>query len=162
MVVLHLGFWAVSLVLIGSGAAKITQPQPFARFVTEAIGRTARTGFVQAIAAVEVLLGLVGLVLGGRTVAAAVALVYLAFALAVIVAMRKGSPSCGCFGAASSEPKAAHLVMNLGSSLVAVFAATLGVPPLSDGIEGFNTGFAVLAVVAVLVVAGGVIFVDTR
>lgn len=161
MLVSYVAFWVISLVLIGSGAAKLTQPEPFAHFIADATGRAVGAGVARAVAVAEIGVGLAGLVLAGRAVALLLTLLYVVFSIVVAAAMSSGAATCGCFGAASTRPRVAHLVMNLLSAVVALGAVVRVVPAMADGIAGRGTG-AVAAVGAVLLGAAGVIFVDTR
>lgn len=158
---LHATFWAVSLVLIGSGASKIMDATGFVRFLSDSTGRRVALVVGRVVGAGEALLGLAGLAVGGRVVAVIVAAVHGAFAVVVAVAIRRDAPSCGCFGAVSSRPRPAHLVMNVVSSVVAVWVTIRGVPPVADGVAGLGGG-VVVVVAVILTLAAGVIFVDTR
>ena len=45
---------------------------------------------------------------------------YVAFAVVVALAIRRGVPSCGCFGRRAAPPARVHVVTNLASALVAM------------------------------------------
>lgn len=158
----HVGFGAISLVLIGSGAAKVLDPSGFVRFLSDSSGRRVRSVVGRVTGGAEVLLGLMGLAVGGPLVAGLVALTYAAFTVVVAVALRRGSPSCGCFGAVSSQPRRSHLAMNAVSMLLAVVAAIDRVPPVADLLDGLAVGSSVIVIAVMLSMTAGVIFVDTR
>lgn len=86
---------------------------------------------------VEVVVGAVALVVGGRVLAALVAAMYAAFAVYVVVAMRRGAESCGCFGAEEDTPPSPrHVVidgvMAGGAALAAWTAASAPVDVAID------------------------------
>lgn len=158
---LDVGFWAVSLVLVASGASKVMDASRFVQSLSQLTGRRVPLTVGRVVGAGEVALGLAGLSVGGRLVAALVAVVYGAFAVVVAMAIRGRLPSCGCFGAASSRPRPAHLVVNIVSTVLAAWVSVRRVPPVADGLAGLDGG-AVVVVVVMLVITGGVVFVDTR
>ena len=124
-------FGMVAVVLVVSGVAKLWSPTGFVDLL-RALGVTVPRAVGQVVGALEVTVGLVAVVVGGRAVAAAVAVLYGVFAVAVVLARRAGAPSCGCFGAVSAPPSAVHAVVNVASALVAAAAAALGAPSLLD------------------------------
>jgi len=83
-------------------------------------------------AAVELVLGVAALVIGGAVTWALVAASYLAFAVFVGAALRSGKPvgSCGCFGREDTPPHIVHVVLDLALAGAAVGAAATGVVPL--------------------------------
>lgn len=159
---LHASFGVVSLVLVGSGAAKIADATGFVRFLSDSTRRSVPLAVGRAVGGCEAVLGLAALAVGGRVIAVMVALTYAAFAVVVAVAMRSGAPSCGCFGAASSRPRPAHLVMNVISMALAVVAALRDVPPVADLLGGLGIGAAAVVVAVMIAAVGAVVFVDTR
>lgn len=78
--------------------------------------------------AVEVVIGVGALAVGGPVFAVLVALSYLAFAGFVVIARRSGSPisSCGCFGKVDTPPSAVHVIIDLVAACVAVIVAISG------------------------------------
>lgn len=157
----NIGFWIVSAVLIGSGATKVTQPEPFARFIADSTGGTFNVGLVRGVAALEMILGLAGLTFGGRVTAGLICAAYLFFTVVVATAMRSGAETCGCFGAASTKPKPAHLWMNVVSAVVASVGLAVDAPGLADGLSGQGV-MAVVILIAVVLGTAAVFFVDTR
>ena len=67
--------------------------------------------------AIEVVIGVAALLVGGPVLCALVAASYLAFAGFVVVALRTGAPisSCGCFGKVDTPPSVVHVVLDLRS-----------------------------------------------
>ncbi len=167
MTILDGAFWAVSLVLVASGATKLAEPTAFADAlaglgVGGPDGSSSRRWTAVGVGLVEVGLGLNALVLGGAFVAALSALAYAAFTAVVLVARSRGMDSCGCFGARSGTPTVAHAAINAVSGLVCVAAVLAPPPAVSVGLGDLGAGAAVAAVLAVLVVAGAIIVADTR
>jgi hypothetical protein len=163
-------FWAVSLVLVASGAAKLAEPTAFAEALTDlglggrqgSSSRSAQRWTAIGVGLVELGIGLTALVLGGAVVAALAAAAYVAFTVVVLVARHRGLASCGCFGARSGTPSAAHAAINAASALVCAAAVLVPPPPVSDGLRSLSTVAAAGAVVAVLVVASAIVVADTR
>lgn len=172
MTILDAAFWAVCLVLVASGATKLVDPTPFAGALSaldprsrDAVhGGTVPSGRVvgTVVGAIEVVVGLAGLVVGGRAVAAVAAVAYACFAVVVLVARRRGLASCGCFGARSGPPSLLHAVINAGSALACAAAAVTGPVALADGLDGLGVAVAVGTVLAVLTVASLIVVADTR
>ena len=107
-----------------AGAAKLSRP---AGDSAGLFGFRARTGTVRLIAVLEVAVGASALLVG--TVAAwAVGLLYAAFALVVVRAVRGGAASCGCFGRLDAPPSLIHVAGNLALA-AASFAAAAGSAP---------------------------------
>ncbi|MDO5633344.1 MAG: MauE/DoxX family redox-associated membrane protein [Micrococcus sp.] len=100
--------WAVSLILIASGLAKLPAPQATA----EAFSRLrvpaalARPGLIRAYPVLEILLGLalwIPLTVLRPVFAAIAVVLFIAF-LVLVLRGREDNVSCGCFGAASVRP----------------------------------------------------------
>jgi hypothetical protein len=161
--ILDAACWAVCLVLVASGATKVVDPAPFATALA-ALGRyrSPSPAVSITVGAIEIVLGLSALALGGPWPAAAVSVAYALFAAVVLVARRRGLASCGCFGARSGAPSVTHAVVNLGSALVAGAAATTDPPAVAVGLEGLGIVAALGVVLAVLVAASAIVVADTR
>ncbi len=167
MIVAEVMFWAVSLVLIGSGAMKISQPDEFARFVTGASASNGRSSnplagsavlLARITGVVEVGVGALALVNGGVVLGWVLGVMYLLFSGIIAYAIATGAPSCGCFGSMSSKPSVGHLLVNLGSSTVALAGAILSVRAVNEAIAA--DGPLVIAAAGVAVIfAGWLIFV---
>lgn len=166
VVLLDACFWVVCLVLVASGATKLVDPAPFARVLGELrVGGpravTAHGASARAVGALEIAAGLVGLSLGGRWIAGAVALSYGSFTVVVLVARTRGLNSCGCFGERSGPPSLAHAALNAASAAVAGVGVVRAPEPIADALSGRGVGAAAL-VLAVLAAACAVVVVDTR
>jgi uncharacterized membrane protein YphA (DoxX/SURF4 family) len=154
--------WAVSLVMVASGAMKLADPSATADTLDRL---SAPGGMVTArlLGLAEVGVGLAVLAVGGRGLAALVGVLYLGFAGIVIAARSKGLPTCGCFGSRSAPPRIGHVIVNALSAVVAfVAAAGPNAPePVADGLGDLSGAGAVVVGVAVLVGAIGLIVFDT-
>jgi hypothetical protein len=84
--------------------------------------------------------------------------VYVAFSIWIVVALRSDAPlaSCGCLGKPDTPPTVAHLVMNLLAAVFSFGAAVTGPIELGGGVEGA----AALTVVAVGVYLAYIILTD--
>lgn len=152
-------FWVVCLVLVAAGASKLVAPTATGTTL-DALGLPGGEVAARALGGVELVAGLAGLAVGGRIVAAAVAVAYAAFAVVVALARRRDLPTCGCFGARSAPPSPVHVAVNGVSALVAAAAVALPAPPVADGISGLGaTGVVVVGLV--LLAAALVVAVDT-
>ncbi|HTO01908.1 MAG TPA: MauE/DoxX family redox-associated membrane protein, partial [Microthrixaceae bacterium] len=159
--VLDAAFWAICLVLVTSGAMKMSGPAGFAAFIEPVVGRRLAPTVARIVGVFELGLGFIGLAFGGRITAGLVALTYALFAVVVIVAIRRALPSCGCFGSRSAPPSGAHATANLISVLVAAVATARSTPGMAEGLEGLGL-WVVPTVLGVLLVAVLVVVVDTR
>lgn len=160
MVVLTGAFHVVAAVIAAGGAAKVASPDAFAALLRSLGVRVGRAGS-RAVGAAEVLLGVGAISMGGRGWAAAVAVAYAAFAVAVVSARRVGAASCGCFGAASAPPGAVHVVVNSLSAAVALATAAAGDVPAIDAVLRDQPALGIPYVLAVATGAWLVITVDT-
>lgn len=162
MLALDVALWVVCLVLVAAGATKLADPAPLAEALG-ALGVPVGSGAVsaRAIGTVEVVVGVAGLVVGGAAIAAIVSLIYLGFAVLVVLARRRGLASCGCFGSRSAPPSPVHVAMNLLCAIAAAVCAS-GTPraPI-DSLDQVGPRAAVGIGVA-LVLAVVVLVVDTR
>lgn len=80
---------------------------------------------VRVGSAVELLIGVGAITLGGPLLWGAVAVSYVAFAAFVAAALRSGTMigSCGCFGREETPPHWSHLVLNVALALAAAGSA---------------------------------------
>jgi hypothetical protein len=135
---------AGALLLLAAGAAKVVEP-------TRAAGALAALGWpsspllVRAGAAAEAVVGASALVVGGRLPAALVGVSYACFAAFVVVALRSGTPigSCGCFGAADTLPRRAHVAVDAVLAAAGLVGAVAGV----DAVVAATAPVVVAAVV---------------
>ncbi len=112
---------AVALLVV-SGVAKVVRPLSVVGAL-RALGLPDGRGVATALGAFEVALGVIVLTGGGAAFAAAVAILYAAFALAVVQLRRRDAAApCGCFGH-TTPPTQRHLVAN---ALMAGTAAVAG------------------------------------
>jgi len=133
------GPFAIASVLVAvGGAAKAARPRDTAQALT-AVGVRFPRVFPARVAvrvggAVEAVIGVAALLVGGPVLCAFVALSYLAFTGFVVVALRTGAPisSCGCFGKVDTPPSVVHVVLDLLFAGVALGAAFTGDVALPD------------------------------
>jgi hypothetical protein len=144
-----------SVLLIITGIAKLASPHDVERaLVSLGLPRIRYAGGI--IGAVEVLIGIAAFF--STRALLAQGLLYLAFAVWILLALRRDVPlaSCGCLGKDDTPPTWGHLVMNvLGAamSLGAAFTAPLAFP---GGLEGI----AMVVVIAVGVFLAYVVLTD--
>ncbi len=122
-------FVIASALLALGGAFKAVDPADTA-YALRTLGLPHAALLVRAGGAVEVVIGVGALAVGGPVFATLVALSYLAFAGFVVVALRSGSPisSCGCFGKVDTPPSSVHVVIDLLAAAVAATVAFAGDP----------------------------------
>lgn len=153
-------FWVTCTVLVVAGASKLSEPSGTAAALA-ALGVPGGNAAARALGAVEVGLGLGGLAVGGRVLAAGVAMAYGFFAVVVLVARRRGLASCGCFGARSAPPSVVHVAVNALSAAVAAGAAVTGPVPVADALAAVPLPTAATALGLVLLVTALVVVLDT-
>ena len=124
-------FMAAAAVLVVAGLAKAWRPSDTARALQIA-GLPAHRRLVRLGAGAEVAVGVLALTVPGAPTGALVAASYAAFAVFVVVALRRGWPlsSCGCFGRPDSKPTYGHAALNLGAAAAAAWWAGTGGRPL--------------------------------
>ncbi len=153
-------FWVTCTVLVVAGASKLSEPSGTAAALG-ALGIPGRDAAARALGAVEVGLGLGGLAVGGRVIAAGVAVAYAFFAVVVLVARRRGLASCGCFGARSAPPSPVHVAVNAVSAAVAAVAAVARPVPVADALAAVPWPTAAAALGLVVLVTALVVVLDT-
>lgn len=190
MIVVDAMFWVVCLVLVVAGASKVSAPQLVAPTFASLLaggradgggGRDGRlagdgafaVGIARTVGVAEVLIGIVALTVGGPIAAMVVAFIYVAFAVVVVMARRRGLASCGCFGVRSAAPSWVHVAVNLVSGAIAVVAALAGggltgggitgggPASVADGLADIGGVLAVVVVIAVVVATAMVVVLDT-
>ena len=117
----------LALVLVVSGFGKLAQPAPAATAMRDAglpVPFRGRAASGIALGVVEASIGLVALAVPTWWSAAALGGFYAALA-AFVVRLRSidGDAGCGCFGAASTPPGIAHLVLNSVAAVVGFVVA---------------------------------------
>jgi len=144
-----------SLLLIVTGVAKIRSPQDVNRALA-ALGLPSFRSAGLLIGAAEVAVGIAALFAAVGLLAQGI--LYLGFAIWVLVALRRDVPlaSCGCLGKDDTPPTVGHLVMNLIAVAASLGAVAGGPIRLGEGI----VGVAQLVVVGVGVFLSYVVLTD--
>ena len=144
---------AAALLALG-GVAKAFRPVDTANALA-AVGVSVHRNLVRVGGALEAAIGLGALATGSRSLAALVAVSYLAFTMFVLVALNRGTPisSCGCFGKADTPPSRVHVVLNLAAAGAAL---AIVVQPTS-GFVDVVAGQPLAGVPCVLLVVTGVV-----
>ncbi len=121
---------AAALLALG-GAPKVLRPEPAVRALAS-VGLPGSPMLVRLLGAFETCLAAAALTVGGRAVAALVAVSYVAFAAFVAVAMVRGGvlSSCGCFARPDTPPSAGHVAGNLVAAAIAGIVAWFPAPGL--------------------------------
>jgi hypothetical protein len=144
-----------ALVLVISGAQKVGAPRPAAQAMADAglpVPRRRRAAVGIALGVIEAATGLAVFAFPHAASAAWLGAFYLALAAFVIALRRRDATAgCGCFGAASTPPTNAHVVVNVVAAAVALGAAAIGVPDIVDVLD---EGAGVAVPYAALVVTG--------
>lgn len=145
----------LAVVLVVSGIQKLVAPSAAAAAMADARlplpwrGQPA-TGV--ALGVVEVATGVLALAVPNRLAAAWLGLFYLALAgFILLLRSRDADAGCGCFGAATTPPGTAHLVLNVGAALTGLGVAVAGVPDIVDVVDD---GILVAAAYVVLLAIG--------
>ena len=125
-------FYIAAALLAVAGAAKVQRPSATVGAL-RSIGVRAGRRTVQALGAAEVAIGAGAIAIGGIT-GWAVGAAYLAFAVFVLVALRRGGAvaSCGCFGTDDSPPTPVHVVLDTAAAGVGFAAAATGLGGITD------------------------------
>lgn len=136
-----------------AGIAKLADPGPAAGAL-RAAGLPHSRGAVRSLAALELGIGMAGLVVGGPVLAALAASVYIAFALFVAYALRNdlSISSCGCLGAADAPPTRVHVFVNIGIAVVLGYAVLHPLDPVSALVDAsVDRGLLALAFSGIVV-----------
>ena len=115
---------AAAVLLVVGGASKVVRPGNTTNAL-EALRLPGHPAAVRLLATAEMGIGVAAVVTGGRLAWLLVAASYVGFAGFVLVAMsREGAASsCGCFGTPGAPPTAAHVLVTLAASAVAIATA---------------------------------------
>jgi hypothetical protein len=151
------GPFAIATVLLAvGGAAKAVRPRDTAQALA-AVGMRFPRVFPARVAvrvggAVEAVIGVAALIVGGPVLCSLVAISYLAFTGFVVVALRTGAPisSCGCFGKVDTPPSVVHVVLDLlfaGVALGAAFAGDVALPDVLGDQPLLGIPFLLLVVI---------------
>jgi hypothetical protein len=144
-------FVIAALLLAAGGVLKAVRPGDTATALA-AVGLPRSTVPVRVGGALEALVGVAALAVGGALPAILVGVSYAAFAAFVLVALRAGTPvaSCGCFGKVDTPPSPLHVVVDLAAAGVAVGVALAGdvsLPAILDAQPLFGIPFVLLVLV---------------
>lgn len=115
--------FAISLILVLSGALKVVSPDSAAGALT-VLGVPAPNIAVRLLGGGEMALGVSGLIVAGSVIAGIVAGAYFCFAVVAEVLRRgdKGVASCGCFGRNDTPPSLLHTGVNVLAGVLGVGA----------------------------------------
>lgn len=124
---------AAALVLVAAGVPKLARPVTTVGAL-RSVGLPASGVLVRLLAAAEVCVGVLALVVGGRVAVGLVAASYAVFIAFLVRALRHGGAvsSCGCVGRPDTPPTVAHLVVTV--LLCGLSAAAVADPP--SGVAG--------------------------
>ncbi|HVA75405.1 MAG TPA: MauE/DoxX family redox-associated membrane protein [Acidimicrobiales bacterium] len=152
-----------STVLLGlAGAAKAMNPDYTARALHVA-GIKAGRWAVRAGAAAEIAVAVAALAVPNPITGALVGASYLAFAIFVGIALRKGWPlsTCGCFGRRDSVPSRSHLALDIGAVLSAAIWVCGRPRGLSSALSGQPwTGWALLIISALVALMAYIVWTN--
>jgi hypothetical protein len=115
---------AIAALLALAGAQKVLDPTMTVGAL-RSLRLPASPTFVRLGAAAELALGVLAIGVGGALTWSLVAASYLAFAVFVVTALRRGTMigSCGCFGREDTPPHWSHVALNLVLAGVAIALA---------------------------------------
>lgn len=112
--------WIAALVLAGAGFGKLTLPSSTLGAV-RSLGRAGtllgRPILVRAFGAVELVVAVAAVWVGGRTSVAMLCAVWVVLALVADRLRRAGAADCGCFGRAAAPVGWGHVLVNSGTAL---------------------------------------------
>jgi hypothetical protein len=118
----------VAGILAVGGLAKLRGPDATVPML-RALGLPASPMLARVLGLIEVAVGVAAFLAGGRVPAAAVAVLFAVFTVAVLRLRAGGEAvSCGCFGRSSAPPTMVHVVVDVVAALVAVAAAVTDAP----------------------------------
>ena len=123
----------MAIVLVVSGAFKIADPRS-SEDMLRALWLGSTPAAARTLGAAEICLGAATVLSAGRLLAAALASVYLVFAIASL-RLRRTAPerSCGCFGSRSTPPSSLHVAVDLGGCAAGAAAVATGAPGAIGG-----------------------------
>jgi len=118
----------VAGILAVGGVAKLRDPEATGPML-QALGLPGSPVMARLLGLVELGVGVAAFLVGGRILAAAVALLFLGFTVAILRLRAGGEAvSCGCFGRSSAPPTLVHAVADLVAAAVAVAASVADAP----------------------------------
>jgi hypothetical protein len=148
-VLAEIGFLAMlAVVLALAGVSKIRRPEP-ARHALVVLGAPATVGLTRGLAATELGIAVLALVVPAVVSGAVLACFYACLALIAGLLARKGHDAgCGCFGEGHEQPPGrAHVVVNLAAAAGACVVALRSPPSLAELVRA-EPGSAVVVLVA--------------
>jgi hypothetical protein len=148
----------VAILLAAGGVSKALQPAATVRSFQTLGWTRSRAGMVRALAVVEVALGAVLVVVGGRWPALVGAVLFAGFTVvsARLLGMGDAAASCGCFGDRSARPSGIHVAVDATATIVLVAAAVTAAPGM---VVAWRHQPAQLAVALGLAALGGYLLV---
>lgn len=125
--------FAAALLLGAAGGGKVARPGA-TRIALRSAGLPATAFAARGLGAVEVLIALAALLVGGPVATALVAVGYAGFAWFArrLERMTRGAAPCGCFGASSAPVGALHVAINLVIAVGVAIAAIDAPGPIWD------------------------------
>lgn len=152
--------WAGSMLLVGGGITKLTQPLG-AIPALRATGLPAHRRLVRALGVLEIGLGGICLFIPSTVSVASLGALYLAFSAFIARLVTKGVPgvSCGCAGKRDIRPSYLHAGLNLVAGVALLVAAWAPISILSvvgsigAGTIAVSAGSAAIAWASYLAVA---------
>jgi hypothetical protein len=150
-------FYVACGLLVASGVAKLWRPAP-AISALEAAHLRGGAVAARALGIVEIAVGALGLWRPSAPTAAAVAVLYLGFALFLVRLIRQGNAStCGCVGSREAPPSSLHVALDLIAVVVTLAVAVAPVAPLAATVD--SSPFAGVPLIVGLVGAGALLAV---
>ena len=165
-------FAIVAIVLAIGGLFKLRDPAPTGSMFA-ALGLPASPLIVRLVGLIELAVGTLAFLVGGRLLAAAVAVGYLVFAGVTVLLVRRSEAgvSCGCFGRLSAPPSLVHVGVNVIAAALAIAAVVVDVPgfvsvradlPAAGVPQALTIGVGAWLLVAVLTVLPDVLDATRR
>ena len=155
--------YLAAVVLLGlAGVSKIARPGDTARALHVA-GIPASRAWVRAGALGELAVAVAALVVPCAATGALVAGCYAAFAVFVLLALRRRWPlsSCGCFGKPDTPPTSSHAALNAGAALCAVWWSASAPVNLLHGLAHQNWhGWALTLEAAVIAMLAFIVWTN--
>ncbi len=165
MDLLDAAYWVCALVLVVSGASKLSGRSAVGDTL-EALGLPSPPRAGTVVGVFEVLVGGAALLAPhgavASVVAVLVALTYAVFALVVRSAMRAGLSDCGCIGAGVTPPSALHVAVDVVAAAIAAAAAVAVPVDLIDGLTSLGAPWSVLVGAVVALSAGALAVLPGR
>ena len=151
-------YFVICEVLVISGIAKILFPLP-TKSALSTIGLPSKSSLVRLLGLTEILIGILGILVGGRYLPLITGALFAFFSVFILFALRNGQvATCGCIGATASPPSLIPLFANLIFMTIELLA--VGVDGLSSVLDD-QPGKGIPYVIAVLLGALGTYLIMT-